>query len=95
MRAPPGVNLGFVPILASSPSTWEEGALSLSDDVLVRVDIPDPQELNLRIPSGNEAGANDYWIPRGRLPDGAPEAVIDAADLPESRYTVRALAGGD
>lgn len=74
---------------------WEEGALSLSDDVLVRVDIPDPQELNLRIPSGNEAGASDYWIPGGRLPDGAPEAVIDAADLPASRYTVRALAGGD
>lgn len=38
----------------------------------------DPSELtNLRVPSGNEAGANDKWIPGGYLPTGIPEAVID------------------
>lgn len=41
-----------------------------------------PEELtNLRIPSGNESGANDGWIPGGYLPTGVPEAVID---VPES-----------
>ncbi|MFI8631012.1 hypothetical protein ACIGEP_00270 [Microbacterium sp. NPDC077663] len=38
----------------------------------------DPSELtNLRMPSGNEAGANEHWIPGGYLPTGIPEAVID------------------
>ncbi|MEJ1089074.1 hypothetical protein WDU99_12195 [Microbacterium sp. Mu-80] len=41
-----------------------------------------PEELtNLRVPSGNEAGANENWIPGGYLPTGVPEAVID---VPES-----------
>ena len=41
-----------------------------------------PEELtNLRIPSGNESGANEHWIPGGYLPTGVPEAVID---VPES-----------
>jgi len=42
----------------------------------------DPSELdNLRMPSGNESGANEHWIPGGYLPTGIPEAVID---VPES-----------
>ncbi|XZZ61657.1 hypothetical protein ACJJIF_19525 [Microbulbifer sp. SSSA002] len=66
-------------------------ALGLPEDffdanTLVRVDIPKPRELNLRIPSGNEAGANDLWIPGGRLPDGALEAVIDAGDILPSQF---------
>jgi hypothetical protein len=37
-----------------------------------------PHELDgLRIPSGNEAGANQFWIPGGHLPTGIPEAVVD------------------
>ncbi|MFS0868094.1 hypothetical protein AB3M83_12275 [Microbacterium sp. 179-B 1A2 NHS] len=48
------------------------------DPVPVEVRHFDPSELsNLRIPSGNEAGANDKWIPGGYLPTGIPEAVID------------------
>ncbi|MDZ3991659.1 DUF6861 domain-containing protein [Pseudomonas sp. Teo4] len=63
-----------------------EKALGLPDDfletnTLVRVDIPDPRQLNLRIPSGNEAGANEFWIPGGKLPDGNSEAVIDAGAI--------------
>lgn len=49
----------------------------LNGSDLVRVDFQDPNSLGLRIPSGNEAGANDQWIPGGRLPDGSLEAVID------------------
>lgn len=45
-------------------------------DVEIRYFSPDELD-NLRIPSGNEAGANKNWIPGGYLPTGIPEAVID------------------
>lgn len=60
---------------------------SLDSDQLVRVDIPAPRDLGLRIPSGNEAGANDFWIPGGKLPNGNLEAVIDLGGVPVSRYS--------
>ncbi|SHF79054.1 filamentous hemagglutinin, partial [Vibrio gazogenes DSM 21264] len=63
----------------------------LDGNQLVRVDIPKPRELNLRMPSGNEAGANSQWIPGGRLPDGNLEAVIDATNLQPERYKVTTL----
>jgi hypothetical protein len=50
----------------------------LDSKKLVRIDISHPDDFNLRIPSGNEAGANEQWIPGGLLPDGAAEAVVDA-----------------
>jgi uncharacterized Zn-binding protein involved in type VI secretion len=64
-----------------------EAALGLPDgflktNELVRVDISSPRDSGLRIPSGNEAGANDLWIPGGKLPTGASEAVIDAPKVP-------------
>ena len=59
----------------------------LDDNELVRVDIPEPRSLNLRIPSGNEAGANDLWIPGGKLPDGNTEAVVDLGGISPSKYT--------
>ena len=49
----------------------------LDSEKLVRVDIPKPRDLGLRIPSGNEAGANSLWIPGGKLPTGSLEAVVD------------------
>jgi hypothetical protein len=49
----------------------------LDSNALVRIDIPRPGEHGLRIPSGNESGANDQWLPGGRLPTGNNEAVID------------------
>lgn len=61
---------------------------------LKRIDIPDPRELGLRIPNGNEAGASELWIPGGKLPNGVPEAVIDAGGLPDSRYAVRTVETG-
>ncbi len=57
-------------------------ALGLSRDTvkgssLIRVDILNPKQAGLRLPSGNEAGANSNWIPGGKLPGGSSEAVID------------------
>lgn len=48
------------------------------DPLPVEVRHFDPSELSgLRLPNGNEGGANDHWIPGGYLPTGVPEAVID------------------
>ncbi|WP_405135748.1 hypothetical protein [Nocardia sp. NBC_01388] len=63
-----------------------EKALGLPDgflesNKLVRVDIPHPDTHGLRIPSGNEAGANSQWVPGGKLPDGANEAIIDVKGM--------------
>lgn len=63
----------------------------LDANELVRVDIPQPKGLNLRMPSGNEAGANDLWIPGGKLPDGGAEAVLDAGALAADQFTVTPL----
>ena len=45
----------------------------------VRVDIPDPT--GLRMPSGNEMGANNQWIPGGYTSGGIPEAVINSPTI--------------
>ncbi|WP_145982344.1 hypothetical protein [Rhodococcus sp. MTM3W5.2] len=63
----------------------------LDSNQLVRVDIADPGELNVRVPSGNEAGANDLWIPGGKLPNGNLEAVIDAGNINNNQYTATRL----
>lgn len=42
-----------------------------------RIDIINPKELQIRIPSGKEAGANNLWLPGGYLPTGYKEAVIN------------------
>ena len=44
---------------------------------LIRIDIKNLEGLNLRIPSGNEAGANSHWIPGGKTDGGVPEAITD------------------
>ena len=44
---------------------------------LIRIDIADIQDLNLRLPSGNEYGANSHWVPGGYTDDGIAEAVSD------------------
>ncbi len=44
---------------------------------IVRIDIPDAKDNGLRIPSGNEAGTNELWLPGGKLPTGKSEAVIN------------------
>jgi len=37
---------------------------------------------NIRIPSGNEAGANNQWVPGGYTNGGVPEAVMDFSHKP-------------
>lgn len=44
---------------------------------LIRIDIDDLSGLNLRVPSGNEAGANSHWVPGGKTEGGIPEAITD------------------
>ena len=44
---------------------------------LVRIDIENVDGLNLRMPSGNEAGANSHWIPGGKTDGGVSEAITD------------------
>lgn len=44
---------------------------------LVRIDIDNLDGLNLRMPSGNEAGANNHWIPGGKTDGGISEAISD------------------
>ena len=73
-----------------------ERALGLVDgffdsNKVVRIDIGGPEQYDLRIASGNEAGANDQWVPGGKLPDGASEAVIDGGDVPRPGYSVTDL----
>lgn len=61
------------------------------DNGAVRVDIPLSGSEGLRIPSGNEAGASDQWIPGGNLPTGISEAVIDVGGLDSARYSLSTL----
>ncbi|MEF9917525.1 MAG: hypothetical protein RR681_07840 [Lachnospiraceae bacterium] len=49
----------------------EPGTLGSSP---VRVDVKNPS--NLRVPSGNELGANSQWLPGGNTGGGIPEATI-------------------
>ncbi len=49
---------------------------------LVRIDIKNPSDFNMRIPSGNEAGANEYFIPGGYTSGGTPEVVVN--NIPNS-----------
>ncbi|WP_231737710.1 hypothetical protein [Mycobacterium sp. IS-1742] len=65
---------------------WPEGFLG--EHNVLRIDIADPHDHNVRVPSGNEAGANDLWLPGGLLPDGNSEAVIDGAGVTPDDYTI-------
>ncbi len=58
---------------------------------LVRIDVTEVADLHVRIPSGNEAGANAYWLPGGYTSGGVPEAVSDL--IPKARIHVTRLQG--
>ena len=45
-------------------------------------------DYNMRIPSGNEAGANEYWLPGGLLREGMREVVIDGSKVPQDGLTI-------
>lgn len=69
---------------------WPEGYLD--KHTVIRIDIPHPEGHNMRIPSGNEAGANDLWLPGGLLPGGLSETVIDGGTLSANDYIITRLA---
>lgn len=54
---------------------------------LVRIDADDVSSSNIRIPSGNETGANDLWIPGGYTSGNVPEAVTNTISLDEVKIT--------
>ncbi|MDP9028204.1 MAG: hypothetical protein M3N46_11770, partial [Actinomycetota bacterium] len=62
-----------------------EQALGLPEGQLgkdaVRIDFPAPLSHGGRMPSGNEAGANQMWNPAGMLPNGNSEIVVDVAGM--------------
>jgi len=64
---------------------------TLKNDVLIRVDIPNPKKYGARLPSGNEAGANPLWIPGGKLPNGNVEAVLDLKNISDKDFVVNIL----
>lgn len=51
-----------------------------SDVQIMRFDIDKENINNLRMSSGNEAGANSEWIPGGFTPTGNSEAVINSVE---------------
>lgn len=55
---------------------------------LVRININDVSDLNLRIPSGNEAGANSHWLPGGYTDGGAPEAISNLIPNVDSKVSI-------
>ena len=56
-------------------------------DGLIRIDAPNTPELNIRIPSGNETGANIHWIPGGKTSGGVPEAITNTIPLKDTTIT--------
>jgi hypothetical protein len=56
---------------------------------MVRIDIPDPKGSNVRLPSGNEAGANEKWLPGGKTPEGYSEAIVN--QVPKGKYIESSL----
>ncbi|SEM47066.1 filamentous hemagglutinin [Chryseobacterium taichungense] len=65
----------------------------LEKDGLVRIDFDlSKKDVKIEMPSGNEWGANDQWIPGGILPDGNLEVIIRTEGLIENtHYTIKYL----
>lgn len=49
--------------LGIPPTQLQEGAL-------VRIDFKISDRYKVEVPSGNEFGTNDLWLPGGKLPNG-------------------------
>lgn len=62
----------------------------LDGSALVRIDFEPSamDDLHVRMPSGNEAGANEHWLPGGFLPSGLEEAVLDGATANPDQYVI-------
>jgi hypothetical protein len=70
--------------LGLPPGSWQTNPATGKKRIIVRIDVPDPKTLHLRMPTGNEAAANPLWMPGGVLPNGKLEAVVD--QIPKGKY---------
>lgn len=84
--------------LLSKKSTFAAGEAELgipngawNNQEIIRVTVNDIP--NLRMASGNEVGANKYWMPGGYLPNGLPEAVCD--QIPLDKVTMKSFLPAD
>ncbi|WP_231131773.1 hypothetical protein [Providencia stuartii] len=59
----------------------DKGYLSNSDTMAVYIKKEDFK--GLKVPSGNEPGANQYWTPGGKTSGGVSEAVMDFSHKPK------------
>lgn len=62
----------------------------LDGDALAKVDFAPEllDDLGVRMPTGNEAGANENWLSGGFLPFGTNEAVLDGARATADQYSI-------
>ncbi|MEL6562567.1 MAG: hypothetical protein AAFQ94_30640, partial [Bacteroidota bacterium] len=62
---------------------------------LVRIDVPNTglPYLALRMPTGNEAGANSLWLPGGKTPEGIKEAVLN--QIKSGDYGINVIGGAN
>ena len=59
---------------------------------IVRIDFKLSKDVKVEMPSGNEFGANEQWLPGGVLPEGNLEAIIKTEKLKEGvHYTIKYL----
>lgn len=70
------------------PLTEQSKKLGLPESQLqgggiVRIDFKLSSKYKVEIPSGNEWGTNEQWIPGGKLPDGNLEAIIKTEGMVE------------
>jgi hypothetical protein len=65
------------------------------DPPLVRIDFHSPHDHGVRMPSGNEAGANEHWLPGGTTPGEVSEGVLDVGNATvDVDYTVNPYVPG-
>nr|WP_282563711.1 hypothetical protein [Providencia stuartii] len=58
----------------------DKGYLSGSDTLIVHVEKKDIT--GLKVPSGNEGGANSHWLPGGYTSGGVAEATMNFSNKP-------------
>jgi hypothetical protein len=69
---------------------WNRGNTGTNRVLRINIDTTNIQSLNLRMPNGNEVGANNLWLPGGYTSGGLSEAIVDV--IPMGKYCWDAVA---